>query len=350
MRVPASRRTPFPAGGDLPREYWSLLDPLVALTAAAVATKTIKLATGTSNLSHTHPTLVASHAAMFDHLAQGRFIFGVSPGALVTPPSLKPSNAGSPGSPIPPDAVFLNPTLAAQLGAKKGDTLILRIPKPSYPSQFILIADQAALESLVGLMMEAELVTRIARDTRTAADTQLSVQELAEQFERELDSAIEFVRRGAAGLETVAETVLTSARTVQRDSDHVISAWGTANDNAQSIAQASEQLSASIADISAQADSSTARKYGGTGLGMTIAKEIVSLMGGQIRIESHPGVGSLFYFDLGFRHFFNSKRPINEPGDLRGLKIRAQPSKIFSDTISALGAIAVELPSVDIEY
>ena len=45
-------------------------------------TQHIKLATGTSNLSHSHPTLIAAHAAMFDHLAQGRFIFGVSPGAL----------------------------------------------------------------------------------------------------------------------------------------------------------------------------------------------------------------------------------------------------------------------------
>jgi alkanesulfonate monooxygenase SsuD/methylene tetrahydromethanopterin reductase-like flavin-dependent oxidoreductase (luciferase family) len=47
-------------------------------------TKTIKLASGTSNLSHMHPVLVAAHAAMFDHLAQGRFIFGVSPGALTS--------------------------------------------------------------------------------------------------------------------------------------------------------------------------------------------------------------------------------------------------------------------------
>jgi alkanesulfonate monooxygenase SsuD/methylene tetrahydromethanopterin reductase-like flavin-dependent oxidoreductase (luciferase family) len=46
------------------------------------ATKNIKLGSGTSNLSHTHPTLIASHAAMFDHLAEGRFIFGISPGAL----------------------------------------------------------------------------------------------------------------------------------------------------------------------------------------------------------------------------------------------------------------------------
>src|SRR5229473_1521865 len=47
-------------------------------------TKTIKLATGTSNLSHMHPVLAAQHAAMFDHLSEGRFIFGVSPGALAS--------------------------------------------------------------------------------------------------------------------------------------------------------------------------------------------------------------------------------------------------------------------------
>jgi alkanesulfonate monooxygenase SsuD/methylene tetrahydromethanopterin reductase-like flavin-dependent oxidoreductase (luciferase family) len=47
-------------------------------------TKRIKLASGTTNLSHMHPVLIAVHAAMFDHLAEGRFILGVSPGALTT--------------------------------------------------------------------------------------------------------------------------------------------------------------------------------------------------------------------------------------------------------------------------
>ncbi len=46
------------------------------------STRRIKLATGTANLSHNHPTVIAAQAAMFDHLAQGRFIFGISPGAL----------------------------------------------------------------------------------------------------------------------------------------------------------------------------------------------------------------------------------------------------------------------------
>lgn len=48
------------------------------------STKTIKLASGTTNLSQQHPVVVAANAAMFDHLAQGRFIFGISAGALTS--------------------------------------------------------------------------------------------------------------------------------------------------------------------------------------------------------------------------------------------------------------------------
>jgi len=55
------------------------------------------------------------------------------------------------------------------------------------------------------------------------------------------------------------------------------------------------------------------------------------------------GVKVLFYFDYGFRHFWNGKRPIVTPKDLRGLKLRAQPSKVFADTVNSLGAVAVPL-------
>src|SRR5436305_2958947 len=51
----------------------------------------------------------------------------------------------------------------------------------------------------------------------------------------------------------------------------------------------------------------------------------------------------LFFYDYGFRHFWNNKRPIAEPKDLRGLKMRVQQAKVFADTINGLGGVAVPM-------
>lgn len=69
-------------GEHLTEKSENVTNSFIFLASLVHATERIKLGTGTSNLSHSHPALIASHAAMFDHLARGRFIFGVSPGAL----------------------------------------------------------------------------------------------------------------------------------------------------------------------------------------------------------------------------------------------------------------------------
>jgi tripartite ATP-independent transporter DctP family solute receptor len=55
------------------------------------------------------------------------------------------------------------------------------------------------------------------------------------------------------------------------------------------------------------------------------------------------GVKPLCYFDYGFRHFWTNRKPILEPKDLRGSKIRVQQAKVFSDTITGLGGNAVPM-------
>jgi tripartite ATP-independent transporter DctP family solute receptor len=60
-------------------------------------------------------------------------------------------------------------------------------------------------------------------------------------------------------------------------------------------------------------------------------------------IEQKYKMRVMFYMDMGFRHFWNKKRPINTPDDLKGLKLRVQQGKVFADTVNGLGASAVPM-------
>ena len=78
--IPVSRRTPFPGGGDLPERYKHTLDPFVALSFAAAATKSLRLGTGICLLPQRDPIVTAKAAASLDRLSGGRFVFGVGAG------------------------------------------------------------------------------------------------------------------------------------------------------------------------------------------------------------------------------------------------------------------------------
>lgn len=78
--IPASRQTPYPAGGELPPEYSRTYDPFVALAAAATATQTLRVGTAVCLVIERDPIITAKEAASVDRLSGGRFMFGVGAG------------------------------------------------------------------------------------------------------------------------------------------------------------------------------------------------------------------------------------------------------------------------------
>jgi len=78
--IPVPRKTPSPGGGELPKPYYEVMDPFVVLSAAAVVTKILKLATGVCLVVQRDPIQTAKLVASIDQVSSGRFLFGVGGG------------------------------------------------------------------------------------------------------------------------------------------------------------------------------------------------------------------------------------------------------------------------------
>src|SRR5215470_14700433 len=76
--IPTSRRTPPPTGdAELPEWYLRCLDPFVALTAAATATRRLRVGTGICLVAQRDPIVTAKAVASLDYVSGGRFSFGI---------------------------------------------------------------------------------------------------------------------------------------------------------------------------------------------------------------------------------------------------------------------------------
>ena len=78
--IPVSRRTPYPAGGEMPPQYTRMMDPFVSLTVAAGATERLRLATGVALPLEHDLFALAKTVATLDHVSSGRVVLGVGVG------------------------------------------------------------------------------------------------------------------------------------------------------------------------------------------------------------------------------------------------------------------------------
>jgi probable F420-dependent oxidoreductase len=78
--IPLSRVSPFPSGGELPKEYYDAMDPFVSLSAIAAVTRTIKLGTGICLVIQRDTIQTAKLVASLDQISNGRFLFGIGGG------------------------------------------------------------------------------------------------------------------------------------------------------------------------------------------------------------------------------------------------------------------------------
>jgi PAS domain S-box-containing protein len=201
-------------------------------------------------------------------------------------------------------------TLDSELTPEQRESLTL--VKASAKSLLSLINDILDFSKVEAGKLEIESVTFSLRQTLQETVTLLSLRaqqkglELSCQIPPELpDKLVGDPRRlaqilvnlvGNAVKFTSKGTIIVRVRIASETADHAVLHF-TVADSGIGISAEKQKL---IFEPFTQSDSSTTRQYGGTGLGLSISSRLVALMGGTIGVESQPGQGSTFHFEVRF--------------------------------------------------
>jgi PAS domain S-box-containing protein len=145
-------------------------------------------------------------------------------------------------------------------------------------------------------------------------------------------NAVKFTEQG--------EIVL-AAKLLEKSADNALIRFSVQDSGIGLSSQEQEKLFQSFT----QADTSTTRKFGGTGLGLAISKRLVSLMGGDIGVDSAPGRGSTFWFTIRTGLHDKEKAPLRMPvDDLKGMRVLVVDDnrtslEILSEALESMGCI-----------
>jgi signal transduction histidine kinase len=197
-----------------------------------------------------------------------------------------------------------DPKQMAQLGKLKGaatqilalitdivDTAALQANRITLASgNFQLSKVLAKMNHLFGQEAQRVGITLSIRAEPSLMDLPMlgDVMRLEQVLQSLIGNAIKFTPHGS---------VSASALQLEEDSLSTVIRFEV-RDTGIGIAQA-DQLR--IFNLFEQADGSSTRRYGGTGLGLALCRQIIALMGGAIGVESEPGAGSLFWFTVRLR-------------------------------------------------